>query len=65
MRTEKIGIILNGVIKWGRDRITIAADQRHVREILKDLELAQTNHAATPCIVDKNNENNAGSAGSK
>ena len=38
---EKIGSILNRVTKWGRDGITIEADQRHVTEILKDLELEQ------------------------
>ena len=30
---EKIGRIVNRVIKWGRDGITIEADQRHVREM--------------------------------
>ena len=44
--------------------------QRRVREILKvlnlkDLELEQANHAATPCIVDKKEEDNARSDGSK
>ena len=28
--------------------------------MLKDLELEQANHAASPCSVDKNNENNEG-----
>ena len=50
---EKTGRILNRVIKWGRDGITIEADQRHVRKMLKDLELEQANHAATPCNMDK------------
>ena len=36
---EKSGRILNRVIEWDRDRITIEADQRHVREIMKGLEL--------------------------
>ena len=31
-----------------RDGITIEADQRHVREMLKDLDLEQANHAAPP-----------------
>ena len=44
---EKTGRILGRVIKCGRDGIE--ADQRHGREILKDLELDQANHAATPC----------------
>ena len=35
---EKSGRILNRVIEWGRDGITIETDQRHVRERLKDLE---------------------------
>ena len=30
---EKIGRILNRVIRWDRDGITFEADQRHVREI--------------------------------
>ena len=62
---EKTGRILNRVIKWGCEGITIEADQRHVREIWTDLELEQANHAATPCTVHKKNENNAGSDGSK
>ena len=61
---EKTGRILNRVIKWGRDGITIEADQRHVRKMLKDLELEQANHAATPCNMDKK-EDNARSDGSK
>ena len=61
---EKTGRILNCVIKWGRDGITIEADQRLVREILKDLELEQANHAATPCDMDKK-EDNKRSDGSK
>ena len=56
---EKIGRILNRVIKCGRDGISIEADQRHVREILKDFDLEQANHAATSCNMDKKNENNA------
>ena len=36
---EKSGRILNHVIDWDRDGITIKADQRHVREILNGLEL--------------------------
>ena len=32
---EKSGRILNRFIEWNRDGITIEADQRHVREILK------------------------------
>ena len=55
MWTEKIGRILNRVIKWSRDGITIEADQRHVSEMLKDLEVEQANQAATPCNMDKKN----------
>ena len=51
---EKSGSILNRVTKWGRDGITIEADQRHVREMSKDLDLERANHAATPCLVEKN-----------
>ena len=36
---EKSGRILNRVIEWDRGGITIEADQRHVREIMKGLEL--------------------------
>ena len=36
---EKSGRILNRVTEWNRNGITIEADQRHVREILKGLEL--------------------------
>ena len=35
---DKSERILNRVIGWGRDGITIEEDQRHVREILKGLE---------------------------
>ena len=45
---EKSGRILSRVIAWNRDGITIEADQRHVREILKGLELERANHSATP-----------------
>ena len=56
---------LNRVIEWGRDGITIEAVQRHVREILKDLELEQANHSATPCAVARKNEGNGRSDESK
>ena len=42
---EKIGRIL----KRG---ITIEADQRHVREVLKDPEMERANHSGTPCNMD-------------
>ena len=42
---EKSGRILNRVIGWNRDGITIKADQRHVREILKGLELERACHS--------------------
>ena len=41
---EKSGRLLNRVIEWSR-RITIEADHRHVREMLKDLELERANHS--------------------
>ena len=50
---EKSGRKLNRVIEWNRDGITIEADQRHVREILKGLELERANHSATPCAVER------------
>ena len=53
---EKSGRILNRVIEWNRDGITIEADQRHVREILKGLELERVNHSATPRAVDRRDE---------
>ena len=49
---EKRGRILNRVIKCSRDGITIEADQRHVKEILKSLELERSNRSATPCAVE-------------
>ena len=52
------GRILNRVIEWGRDGITIEADQRHVRDILNDLELERANHSGTPCVVERKNEGN-------
>ena len=39
--------------------ITIEADQRHVREILKGLELERANHFATPCAVERKDEDGA------
>ena len=56
---EKSGKILNRVIEWGRDGITIEADQEHVREILKDLGLERANHSATPCAVERKSGSNA------
>ena len=53
---EKSGRILNRVIEWDRDGITIEADQRHVREIMKGLELERANHSATPCDVARRDE---------
>ena len=53
---EKSGRILNRVIEWDRDGITIEADQRHVREIMKGLELERANHSATPCDVERRDE---------
>ena len=43
---EKSGSILNRVTKWGRDGITIEADQRRVREVSTDLDLERANHAS-------------------
>ena len=62
---EKCGRILNRVIEWGSDGITIEADHRHVREILKGLELERANHTAAPCAVESKNEGNARSDGRK
>ena len=56
---KRAGRILNHVIEWDRDGITIDADQRHVRETLKGLELERANHSATPCAVERKNERNA------
>ena len=53
---EKSGRILNRVIKWNHNGITIKADQRHVREILKGLELEHANRFATPCSVERMDE---------
>ena len=56
---EKSGRILNRAIEWSGDGITIEADQRHVREMLKGLELERANHTASPCAVESKNEVNA------
>ena len=53
---EKSGRILNRVIEWNRDGVAIEADERHVREILKGLELERANHSATPCAVERKDE---------
>ena len=62
---EKSGRILSRVIDLGCDVITIEVDQRHVREMLKGLELERANHAATRCNMDEKNESNSRSDGSK
>ena len=62
---EKSGRILNRVIERGRDGITTEADQRHVRELVKDLVLEQENRSATPCAVESKNEGDAVSDESK
>ena len=41
---KKSGRILNCVIEWNRDGITIE-DERHVRETLKGLEVEQANQS--------------------
>ena len=41
------------------DCITIEEDHRHVREMLKGLELERANHIATPCAVESKSEVNA------
>ena len=53
---EESGRILNRVIEWDRDGITVEADQRHVKEIMKGLELERANHSATPCDVERRDE---------
>ena len=53
---EKSGGILNRVIEWERDGITIEADQRPFREIVKGLGLERANHSATPCAVERREE---------
>ena len=56
---EKSGRILNRVIEWDSDGITIEADQRHAREILKGLDLERANHSAAPCAVERRDERSA------
>ena len=53
---EKSGRILKRVIEWDCDGITTEADQRHVRGILKGLELERANRSATPCAMEKKDE---------
>ena len=43
--SEKSRRIWNCVIEWDRDGITIEADERHVREILKGFELERAHHS--------------------
>ena len=56
---DKSGRILIRVIEGVRGGVTVEADQRHVRHVLKGLELERANHSATPCAVERNNEGNA------
>ena len=53
---EKSGRILNRVIEWNRDGITIEAGLRHAREILKGIGLERANRSATPCAVERRGE---------
>ena len=53
---EKIGRILNRVIAWTRDGMTIEADQRDVREKLKGLEWERANHSATTSAMERKDE---------
>ena len=53
---EKSGRILNRVIEWDRDGITIEADQRHVRKVMKGLELERANLSAIPYAVERRDE---------
>ena len=53
----KSGRNLHRVIRWGCDANTTEADQRHVREMLKDLVLERAYHTATPCTVEKKEDN--------
>ena len=53
---EKSGRMLNRAIEWDRDGITTEADQRHVREMLKELLLERGNRSATPCAVERKDE---------
>ena len=53
---EKSGRMVYRFIEWDRDGITIEADQRHVREIVKGLELERANHSATACDVARRDE---------
>ena len=62
---EKSGRMLNRVIEWDRDGITIEADQRHVREKRDYLELERANHSATPCAVERKDEGGAKKVESK
>ena len=50
---------MNRVTERSRDGIRVEADQRDVREILKNLELERANHSATPCAVERKNEGDA------
>ena len=47
---------MNRVIKWNHKGFTVEADQRHVREIMKGLELERANHSPTPCAVERRDE---------
>ena len=50
---EKRGRVLNRVIKWERDGITIEEVHRHVRERFHDLSLEQANPVMTPLCCGK------------
>ena len=52
---------LNGIVTESQSRQT----KRHVREILKGLELERANHSAAPCIMERKDEDSARMDGSK
>ena len=59
------GRMLNCVTELSRDGITIDADQRHVRDRLKGIELERASHFGPHCAVKRKDEGGARSDESK
>ena len=45
--------VLNRVIRWERDGITVEADPKHVEKMLDDMDMTGCNESAVPGVKDK------------
>ena len=57
---SKEGAVLNRTLIWTRKGIEIEADTRHVKEVLKALDMLESNAVATPCVEEQRREEEDG-----